>query len=62
MKCNQGWRFIYFWGCTCNPNFEKCNPNACECNPNLAEDPALFDAGLALILEANARLEGPLSA
>ena len=31
---DQGWRFIYFWGCTCNPNFKKCNPNACECNPN----------------------------
>ena len=30
----QGWRFIYFWGGTCNPNFKKCNPNACESNPN----------------------------
>ena len=34
----QGWRFIYFWGRTCNPNFRKCNPNARECNPNLGED------------------------
>ena len=32
----QGWRFIYFCGCTCNPNFKKCNPNAVECNLNIA--------------------------
>ena len=35
---NQGWRFIYFWGCTCNPNFETCIPNPSECNPNIKNE------------------------
>ena len=25
-KSKQGWRFIYFWGCTCNPNFKSATP------------------------------------
>ena len=51
--CDQGWGFIYFWGCTCNPNFRRCNPNACECNPNFEEDNILVSEGPLLAWEGH---------
>ena len=35
--CNseQGWIFIYFWGCSYNCNLKNYNPNCQNYNPNI---------------------------